>query len=91
MDRFLELRNNHLFHEIGPGFLLTIVPEAHRANSISIEMEIGAREKAPLKGQFGMPADRELYNTVQYIQSVLNNRSQDLSLTLDNSGEARPQ
>jgi len=79
-NAFVELKDNELFREIGAGFLLRLLPQDRLAQLVHYEFELSAKGSDTIKYEFGHHAESRLYETLLYIQSILNNRSIDLRL-----------
>ena len=70
-NAFAELRFNDLFIEIGPGFLISLLPQNELQKYVNFEISLTADDVAPMKYTFGTIADRKIYEAASYIQAVL--------------------
>ncbi len=85
---FKRLKSFPLWQERGQGFLLSLLPEENRDKMISYEMTFSAKGADAIHFKFGSFAEEELYRSLMYIQSLLDNRSYDLRMqTNSSSGE----
>lgn len=79
---FAELRFNHLFIEIGPGFMVSLLPQADLRNYVYFNIVLTADEMKPMAFEYGKVPDRKLYEAASYIRAVLDSRDTDLAIQL---------
>lgn len=84
---FVKLKDNALFLETGAGFLISLLPQDRLEQLISYTMELSGKGGDRLLFKYGSGAEDELYKSLLYIQSVLNNRSIDLRLMKDRGAD----
>lgn len=70
-NAFAELRFNSLFIEMGPGFLVSLLPLNQLDQLVNFEISLTADDVAPMNFSFGTIQDRKVYEVASYIQSVL--------------------
>jgi hypothetical protein len=71
-DAFAELRFSGLFIEIGPGFLVSLLPAANLEKFVNFEITLTADDVPPMPPfKFGVIQERKVYEAASYIQSVL--------------------
>ncbi|CAN5654474.1 hypothetical protein BH10BDE1_BH10BDE1_26690 [soil metagenome] len=70
-NAFAELRFNALFVEIGPGFLVSLLPPANLEKFVNFEITLTADDVAPMSFKFGSIQERKVYEAAQYMESVL--------------------
>lgn len=70
-DAFGELRFNNLFIEIGPGFLISLLPPGDLSKYVNFEISLTADDVAPMTYKYGVIPDRKVYEAANYIHSVL--------------------
>lgn len=70
-EAFADLRANPLFIEIGPGYLLSLLPEAELVQRVGFEFSMTASGVAPasLPARFGRPTQQ--FKNIATIRSVL--------------------
>lgn len=69
---FGQLRFNDLFGEIGPGFLVSMLPAENLPKLVSFEVSMSADDTPSMPTfQYGTPPDRQIYEAAAYIQAVL--------------------
>lgn len=77
---FANLRNSPLFIEVGPGFLISILPKALLAKLVYFEVRVDSEKASKIEFEDGTLSDRKIFDTANYIQSVLNNSDSDLAI-----------
>lgn len=90
-EAFVQLKDVGLFREVGAGFLISLLPKDQLEDSIYYRLVLSAKDKDDLKFEFGKNSNRELYDTLIYIQSVINNRSIDLRQLREENKQAPEQ
>lgn len=70
-NAFAELRFNSLFIEIGPGFLVSLLPQTDLEKFVNFEVSMVADNANPMTFNFGNIQDRKVYEAASYIESVL--------------------
>ncbi len=68
---FAELRFNSLFIEMGPGFLVSLLPLNQLDQLVNFEISLTADNVPAMNFSFGTIQDRKVYEVASYIQSVL--------------------
>lgn len=77
---FAELRDSDLFIEIGPGFLVSLIPKAQLQKLVYFEMKLRADGASKVDWTSGSLKDRKIYEAASYIQAVLNGRQLELAI-----------
>lgn len=85
--KFLIMKDYTLWQERGAGFMLSLLPSHRLAELISYKMDFSAKGVEAISARFGNFNEEELYKSLMYIQSVINNRSFDLRLYTEANGE----
>lgn len=86
---FKTLQEYSLWRDRGVGFILSMIPP-YRANSlVSYEMIFSAKDSEVIRFKFGTFPNENLYQSLLYIQNIINNRSFDLRLMTDENGELK--
>ncbi len=75
---FASLKDIPLWQEKGIGFLLSLLPKNQAEKLISYELNIVAKNTTPLEFKFGNFAEKDIYNSIIYVQNAINNRSIDM-------------
>lgn len=75
---FADLRFNNLFIEIGPGFLISLLPQDKLHELLFFKFSVVADNEPPIHFEWGEVQDRRVYQAVTYIRAVLSERSHDL-------------
>jgi hypothetical protein len=86
-NAFLQVKNFPIFLEKGAGFLISLVPQDKIENLVGYELSMSAKDVEAVSYKFGKIEQEDLYKSLLYIQSVINNRSFDLRLYTDQNGE----
>ncbi|WP_415063279.1 hypothetical protein [Bdellovibrio sp.] len=86
-EAFKLLKDFTLWQETAAGFLIYLLPPEQLGELMSYEMTFSAKGVDTISLKFGNFAQEELYNSLMYIQNVINNRSFDLRLYTDEKGE----
>lgn len=86
-DYFLKVKDFPIFLEKGAGFLISLLPQDKVEELVSYELSMSAKDVESVSFKFGKPEEEELYKSLLYIQSIINNRSFDLRLYTDENGE----
>lgn len=86
-EAFKQLKDNALWQETAAGFLIYLLPSDKLNDLMSYEMTFSAKGVDTISLKFGNFEQEELYNSLMYIQNVINNRSFDLRLYTDEKGE----
>lgn len=68
---FSELRFSNLFIEIGPGFLISLLPPTNLPKYVNFEITMTADDVPPMTYHYGVISDRKVYEAASYIHSVL--------------------
>jgi hypothetical protein len=89
-NAFLKVKDFPLFIERGAGFLLSLLPQDNIQNLIGYELTLSAKDVEAVSFKLGEIDHENLYKSLLYIQSIINNRSFDLRLYADENGEFKP-
>ncbi len=85
IDAFSALRNNALWAEIGPGYLVTMLDKSKPLEDlIYFETTWQARNMNGLVFNYGSCKNRSFYRSINYIVNIMNNRTSNIQL-LDES------
>lgn len=85
IDAFSALRSNPLWSEIGPGYMVTMLDKSKPLEDlIYFETIWQGRNMDPLTFSFGNCKNRSFYRSINYIVSIMNNRTSNIQL-LDES------
>ncbi len=84
---FKELKDFPLWQQYGGGFLLSLIPANQVQSLIAYEMTFSAKGVDTISYRFGNFDQEELYKSLMYIQRVITDRSFDLRLFTDETGE----
>lgn len=89
IDAFLSLRQNDLFKTVGPGLVLSLLPKDHLEDLLFFKLTLdgGATEKVNFSR--GKEPLSKIYTALEQIQKILNDRSIDLRVMLDEHGGAQ--
>lgn len=87
LDGFSELRRQLLFQAIGPGFITSLLPTEKLEDLVYFRLNAGAAKGSSVSFIYGKNDISDIYKSMQYIQAVINDRSFDLRLQLDEKGE----
>ncbi len=82
-NAFAELRFNNLFIEIGPGFLVSLLPSGDLQNYVYFNVSLTGDDMKPMNFEYGKLPDRKLYEAASYIRSVLDSRDADIAIQLN--------
>lgn len=88
-ESFKQLKDIAVWQERAGGFMLSLIPADQLEKALSYEMTFSAKDMAPISFKFGNFDQEELYNSLTYVQSVINNDNFDLSLFLDKNGSVK--
>jgi hypothetical protein len=86
-NAFLQVKDFPIFLEKGAGFLISLIPQDKIENLVGYELSMSAKGVEAVSFKFGKVEQEDLYKSLLYIQSVINNRSFDLRLYTDQNGE----
>ena len=84
--KLMDLRKNTAFQELGMGFLVSLLDHRTLGKNVFISLHASAKDTKPVNFEFGDHELKELYQELQYVQGILNNRSFDMRLIKQNSG-----
>ena len=90
LSSFQALKNSPLFQEVAMGFISSLLPKENLRKLIFFRLVAGADEVGNLSFTFGENDMSDLYRSLQYILAVINDRSFDLRLQIDERGEFYP-
>lgn len=89
-DAFIQLKNNDLFVETGPGFLIYLLPQDRLNQLLGYSLVLTGRDLERINFTYGEPTQSDLYRSMLYIQDLLNARTVDLRLLQDVGGASAP-
>jgi hypothetical protein len=75
---FVKLRDNHLFVEAAVPVLFALIPQDHLEDLVHYKLVLSGRKIERMEFEFGKSEKNPLYDSILYLQGVLNNRSIDL-------------
>jgi hypothetical protein len=75
---FVALKNRSLFIDLGAQILFALLPDNRLEELVHYKLVFSGRKSDQLEFQFGKKDKNELYDSLLYIQGILNNRSIDL-------------
>ncbi len=84
---FLQLKDYEIWQEHGVGYMLELLPKEDLNKLVAYTLVVRANNSDAITHKFGFFDKAELYNSMMYIQNVINNRSIDLRLYTDANGE----
>jgi hypothetical protein len=90
MKSFAAVRTNPLFRQIGPGFLISLLPGEQADRLLAFKIYITAANNQSVAFNNNQKGLSPTFAAVQYILGLINDRSFDLRLQLDESGNIRP-
>ncbi|MCJ8347118.1 hypothetical protein MJH12_16370 [bacterium] len=76
----LELRTNRAFDTVGNGFLISLLNQNELEDQVFITFRWDANDTKGIHFTFGNNPKSSLYKELEYVQSILNNRSYDLRI-----------
>jgi hypothetical protein len=79
-ENFVTLKDNELFRQIGARFLLELLPQDRLKDLVHYEMTLTGKGSEQIKFPWGKEENSDLYKSLLYIQSVMNDRSIDMRL-----------
>ncbi|MEM8981416.1 MAG: hypothetical protein AAGC71_00220 [Pseudomonadota bacterium] len=80
LEAFVKLRWSSYYRKLGPAiwvYLLETV-DVDPATAMYVTLELDARNRAPVYFEFGNDTERDLYEAVRRVESILNDRSIDM-------------
>ncbi len=77
---FVKLKDTRLFIDTGAAILFSLLPEDRLEDLVNYKLILTGRKIDKLEFQFGRKERNALYDSIMYVQSVLNNRSIDLRI-----------
>jgi len=86
IKQLMEMRKNGAFQELGMGFLISLLDHRSLGKNVFISLHASSKDTKPINFEFGDHELKELYQELQYVQGVLNNRSFDMRLIKENTG-----
>ena len=86
-NAFLSLKDSELWRNIAVKFFMSILPQDALENTVRYELVLEAKGVEAMRFKSGDAIEGNLYKNLMYIQSVISNRSFDLRLLTDDSGE----
>ncbi|PCJ19566.1 MAG: hypothetical protein COB02_07415 [Candidatus Cloacimonadota bacterium] len=76
--KLVKLRKNIAFEMIGNGFLISLLDQQNLLNEVSVNFTWSAKNTKRVSFEFGNHPKSSLYKQLEYVQSILNDRSFDL-------------
>jgi hypothetical protein len=86
-DSYLVLKGIPLYRETVAGYLISLLPPNDLENLMTYKLTISAKSVNTIYQEFGTFEDRDLYESLVYIQNVVNHSSYDLRLLIGKDGE----
>lgn len=86
-NAFMGLKNSEMWRDIAVKFFMTILPQEALENTVRYELVLEAKGIEAMRFRSGSALEGELYKNLMYIQSIISNRSFDLRLLTNESGE----
>lgn len=90
MNGFSKVRSDQLFRQIGPGFLISLLPKDQVDKLLAFKIYVTASDNQGVNYDNNQQGLSPTFAAVQYILSLINDRGFDLRLQLDESGNVRP-
>ena len=87
--KFLVLADNLIFKLIGPRLLFELIPDSQLQSAVGYKLVLSASKSPTISATYGNLAQDELYKAALYTQNVINNRSYDPRLYMDDDGRIR--
>lgn len=84
---FKALKGDKLFQEISMGFITSLLPQDKLFELVYFNLVAGSRETEQITMRFGTNGESDFYKSMQYILSLINDRSFDLRLQMNEKGE----
>lgn len=78
--KLLKLRKNRAFETIGNGFLISLLPQKSLVDEVYVSFRWSAKDTKAIDFNYGNNPKSALYHELEYVQSILNDRSYDLNL-----------
>ncbi|MCO4783197.1 MAG: hypothetical protein KC646_12805 [Candidatus Cloacimonetes bacterium] len=78
--QLLKLRKNIAFETIGNGFLISLIPQKNLEDEVYVSFRWSAKDTKAIKFNYGNNPKSSLYHELEYVQSILNDRSYDMNL-----------
>ncbi|QDK46888.1 hypothetical protein DOM22_17870 [Bdellovibrio sp. ZAP7] len=85
-EAFRNLQKIAMWRDHGAYFILTLLPENRFEELVTYEMTFSGRKSDQINFRFGNFEKQQLYQTLLYIQNLINDRSFDLRLVTDSTG-----
>lgn len=85
-EAFRNLQKIAMWRDHGAYFILTLLPEAQFEQLVTYEMTFSGRKSDSINFRFGNFEKQQLYQSLLYIQNLINDRSFDLRLVTDSTG-----
>ncbi|MEM1261012.1 MAG: hypothetical protein AAGH76_01315 [Pseudomonadota bacterium] len=80
LDAFVKLRWSSYYRKLGPAIWVYLLETAdvNPADTMYLTLELDARNRAPVVFEFGNDSERDLYEAIRQVESILNDRSIDM-------------
>ncbi|MBO9666760.1 MAG: hypothetical protein J7501_08080 [Bdellovibrio sp.] len=85
-NAFRNLGKYSLWRNYGVAFIISQIPAENVQDMITYELNFSGRKVDPISFRYGHFEKQELYNTLMYIQNLINDRSFDLRLVTGSDG-----
>ncbi len=86
---FEKLKLNEMFKTFGSAFLLSIIPESKLSELVLVKINAAAKDGTKITFKFGEHELSSTYSSFQAMNAVLNDRSFDLRIQVDNAGKLK--
>lgn len=84
---FSNLRDQAWFKKIGPAFMISFLPPERLQDFLIMRVSGASTDNSTVQFRFGEDDHNSIYNELQYMMAVINDRSFDLRLQLDPRGQ----
>ena len=85
LNAFSRINGMSLFQELGTSVISSFLPPSQFENLVYLSVEAGAAELQPISKKFGNNSLTKAYSSLQFMLSLVNNRSFDLRLQIDSA------
>ncbi len=87
---FEKIRNNVLFRQIGPGFMISLLPQDKAESLVAFRINLSGPAGMNVAKSIGSAGESKVYASIEYILRLLADRSFDLRLQVDATGNISP-
>lgn len=88
-ESYGKLRKIPLYRETITGYLINLLPSNDLERLMTYKLVLSARNANTVHFEFGKFEDNDLYESLIYVQNIINNRSYDLRLLIGADGEIK--